>query len=91
MPRLRLFRRDSWEFGHESAAEEQPLAEPRKRRTATTVAYAALFFAGAGRRSGREQRNGASSSDSELRPGRFAAGERIFVRAFRPLRAGSEG
>src|SRR6266571_1145405 len=47
MPQRRLFRRDSWEYGHDSAADEQPLAEPRKRRTATTVAYAALFFAGA--------------------------------------------
>src|SRR5947209_5762339 len=47
MPRRKFFKRDSWEFGHESAADEQPLAEPRKRRTATTVAYAALFFAGA--------------------------------------------
>jgi hypothetical protein len=47
MPRRNLFRRDSWEFGHESAADEQPLSEPRKRRTATTVVYAALFFAGA--------------------------------------------
>jgi len=47
MPHRNFFRRDSWEFGHESAADEQPLAEPRKRRTATTVAYAALFFAGA--------------------------------------------
>src|SRR6266516_100050 len=47
MPRRKLFRRDSWEYGHDSAADEQPLAEPRKRRTATTVAYAALFFAGA--------------------------------------------
>jgi len=47
MPRRKLFKRDSWEYGHDSAADEQPLAEPRKRRTATTVAYAALFFAGA--------------------------------------------
>ena len=47
MPRRKFFKRDSWEFGHDSAADEQPLAEPRKRRTATTVAYAALFFAGA--------------------------------------------
>ena len=47
MPRRKLFRRDSWEYGHESAAEEQPLAQPRKRRTATTAVYAALFFAGA--------------------------------------------
>src|SRR5438445_9089749 len=47
MPRRKLFRRDSWEYGHDSAADEQPLAQPRKRRTATTVAYAALFFAGA--------------------------------------------
>jgi hypothetical protein len=47
MPHRNFFRRDSWEFGHESAADERPLAEPRKRRTATTVAYAALFFAGA--------------------------------------------
>ena len=47
MPRRKFFRRDSWEYGHESAAEEQPLTEPRKRRTATTVVYAALFFAGA--------------------------------------------
>src|SRR5437588_9350773 len=47
MPRRRLFRRDSWEYGHDSAADEQPLAEPRKRRTATTVVYAALFFTGA--------------------------------------------
>jgi hypothetical protein len=47
MPRRNLFRRDSWEYGHESAADEQPLAKPRKRRTATTAVYAALFFAGA--------------------------------------------
>jgi len=47
MPRRKLFRRDSWEYGHESAAEEQPLAQPRKRHTATTAVYAALFFAGA--------------------------------------------
>src|SRR5262249_26599884 len=47
MPRRNLFRRDSWEYGHESAADEQPLSEPRKRRTATMFVYAALFFAGA--------------------------------------------
>src|SRR2546430_2252564 len=47
MPQGRFCRRKGWEFGHKSAADEQPLAEPRKRRTATTVAYAALFFAGA--------------------------------------------
>jgi hypothetical protein len=47
MPRRNLFRRDSWEYGHDTAADEQPLPEPRKRRTATTVVYAALFFAGA--------------------------------------------
>jgi hypothetical protein len=47
MPRRKLFRRDSWEYGHESAADEQPLSEPRKRRTATMFVYASLFFAGA--------------------------------------------
>src|SRR5262249_17342065 len=47
MPRRNLFRRDSWEYGHESAADEQPLPEPRKRRTATMFVYASLFFAGA--------------------------------------------
>jgi hypothetical protein len=47
MPRRNLFRRDSWEYGHDSAADEQPLTEPRKRRTATMFVYAALFFAGA--------------------------------------------
>jgi len=47
MPRRNLFRRDSWEFGHDSAAEERPLSEPRKRRTATMFVYATLFFAGA--------------------------------------------
>jgi hypothetical protein len=47
MPRRNLFRRDSWEYGHESAADEQPLSEPRKRRTATMFVYASLFFAGA--------------------------------------------
>jgi hypothetical protein len=48
MPRRRLFRTtDSWEFGHDSPAHEHPLAQPKKRRAATTVAFAALFFAGA--------------------------------------------
>ena len=43
----KLFKTDSWEFGHDSRAQEQPLARPGRRRAATTVVYAALFFAGA--------------------------------------------
>jgi hypothetical protein len=49
MPRRNvIFRKtDSWEFGHETPADEQPLAAPKKRRAATTIAFTALFFAGA--------------------------------------------
>src|SRR5436305_4471410 len=47
MPRRKLFKTDTWEFGHDSRAQEQPLAKPSKHRAATTVVYAALFFAGA--------------------------------------------
>ena len=48
MPRRRLFKKpDSWEYGHETRAHERPLEQPKKRRAATTVAFATLFFAGA--------------------------------------------
>jgi hypothetical protein len=49
MPRRNVILRktDSWEFGHDSPADEQPLAAPKKRRAATTIAFTALFFAGA--------------------------------------------
>lgn len=48
MPRRRLFKKpDSWEYGHDTPAHERPLAQPKRRRAATTVAFAALFFAGA--------------------------------------------
>jgi hypothetical protein len=48
MPRRRLFKKpDSWEYGHDTPAHERPLEQPKKRRAATTVAFAALFFAGA--------------------------------------------
>ena len=47
MPRRRFFKSDTWEFGHESRADEQPLAQPGKKRAATTIVYAAMFFAGA--------------------------------------------
>jgi hypothetical protein len=47
MPRRRFFKSDTWEFGFDSRADEQPLAKPKKGRAATMVVYAALFFAGA--------------------------------------------
>jgi hypothetical protein len=48
MPRRRLFKKpDSWEYGHDTPAHERPLEQPKKRRAATTVAFAVLFFAGA--------------------------------------------
>ena len=48
MPRRRLFKKpDSWEYGHDTPAHERPLDQPKKRRAATTVAFAVLFFAGA--------------------------------------------
>jgi hypothetical protein len=48
MPRRRLFKKpDSWEYGHDTPAHERPLAEPKKRRAATTILFAALFFGGA--------------------------------------------
>jgi hypothetical protein len=48
MPHRRLFKKtDSWEYGFETRAQEQPLAPPKKRRTASTLMFAAMFFAGA--------------------------------------------
>jgi hypothetical protein len=48
MPRRSLFKKpDSWEYGHDTPAHERPLEQPKKRRAATTVTFAALFFAGA--------------------------------------------
>jgi hypothetical protein len=48
MPHRRLFKKtDSWEYGFETRAHEQPLEAPKKRRTATTLLFAAMFFAGA--------------------------------------------
>jgi hypothetical protein len=47
MPHRRLFKKtDTWEYGFETRAHEQPLAAPKKRRTATTLMWAAMFFAG---------------------------------------------
>jgi hypothetical protein len=48
MPRRRLFKKpDTWEYGHDTPAHERPLERPKKRRAATTAAFAVLFFAGA--------------------------------------------
>ena len=48
MPRRRLFKKtDTWEYGFDSRAHEQPLAAPKKRRAVSTVLFAAAFFAGA--------------------------------------------
>src|SRR5919201_6285877 len=48
MPHRRLFKKtDTWEYGFDSRAHEQPLEAPRKRRALTTVLFAASFFAGA--------------------------------------------
>ena len=47
MPHRRLFKKtDTWEYGFETRAHEQPLAAPKKRRTATTLMFATMFFAG---------------------------------------------
>ena len=48
MPR-RFIRRDNWEFGGPAAPEEGTSGEPksRKRRLATSLVFATLFFAGA--------------------------------------------
>ena len=48
MPHRRLFKKtDSWEYGFETRAHERPLAAPKKRRTASMLTWAAMFFAGA--------------------------------------------
>jgi len=49
MPRRKLFffKTDSWEYGHDNPAQEQPLGAPKKRRAATTVLFCTLFFSGA--------------------------------------------
>jgi hypothetical protein len=47
MPHWKLFKTDSWEYGHETRAQEEPLEAPKKRRLVTTAAFAAMFFAGA--------------------------------------------
>src|SRR5919108_4009438 len=48
MPHRRLFKKtDTWEYGFDSRAHEQPLEAPKKRRALTTVLFAASFFAGA--------------------------------------------
>ncbi len=47
MPHWRLFKTDSWEYGHDTRAHEEPLEAPKKRRLMTTVAFAVMFFAGA--------------------------------------------
>jgi hypothetical protein len=48
MPHRRLFKKtDTWEYGFETRAHEQPLEAPKKRRALTTVLFAAAFFAGA--------------------------------------------
>ncbi len=47
MPHWKLFKTDSWEYGHDTRAQEEPLAAPKKRRFVTTAAFAVMFFAGA--------------------------------------------
>jgi hypothetical protein len=48
MPHRRLFKKtDTWEYGFDTRAHEQPLEAPKKRRALTTVLFAASFFAGA--------------------------------------------
>jgi hypothetical protein len=47
MPHWKLFKTDSWEYGHETRAQEAPLPAPKKRRLLTTAAFAVMFFAGA--------------------------------------------
>lgn len=47
MPHWKLFKTDSWEYGHDTRAHEEPLEAPKKRRLATTAALTVMFFAGA--------------------------------------------
>jgi hypothetical protein len=47
MPHWKLFKTDSWEYGHDTRAHEEPLETPKKRRLLTTAAFAVMFFAGA--------------------------------------------
>jgi hypothetical protein len=48
MPHRRLFKKtDTWEYGFDTRAQEQPLEAPKKRRALTTALFAAAFFAGA--------------------------------------------
>jgi hypothetical protein len=48
MPHRRLFKKtDTWEYGFDTRAHEQPLEAPKKRRALTSVLFAAAFFAGA--------------------------------------------
>jgi len=47
MPHWKLFKTDSWEYGHDTPAHEEPLEAPKKRRLLTTAAFAVMFFAGA--------------------------------------------
>jgi hypothetical protein len=48
MPHRRLFKKtDTWEYGFDTRAHEQPLVAPKKRRALTSVLFAAAFFAGA--------------------------------------------
>jgi hypothetical protein len=48
MPHRRLFKKtDTWEYGFDTRAQEQPLDAPKKRRALTTALFAAAFFAGA--------------------------------------------
>jgi hypothetical protein len=47
MPHSKLFKTDSWEYGHETRAHEEPLEAPKKRRLLAITAFAVVFFAGA--------------------------------------------
>ena len=43
MPHWKLFKTDSWEYGHDTPAHEEPLEAPKKRRLLTTAAFAVML------------------------------------------------